>query len=374
MKKHNLLLAAAMLFTLAACDSPLSDPAADAAAAFEAQDYLAARDHAQAALREEPGNVEALELLARAQIAVGEGGNALATLDRLKAAEGAPADLALLQAEANLQMGDAAAMLTLLEGDDSAESWRLRALAAALGGDDAATLAAFAKGRDAPGDKVRLYAAEASWFLARGDADGARPAVALAQQAAPKRLETLFVTAKLAQIDGDSDMASRAFLAILELAPNDRPALLGAIAEMGELGRVDLLRPLVERGAKAFPGDPEFIFLTARLLAQDGDWQGVRDMLQAREWALAAHPDSRGLYAEALLNLGQVELARTHIAPLYRAYSANPQIARVYAKVMLAAGDHAEAGRAIAPLVAGPDALAEDRELAEESAARANRG
>lgn len=370
MTKHHLLFASALLLSLSACDSPLSDPAGDAAAAFEAQDYLAARDHAQAALREDSGNTEALELLARAQIAVGEGANALATLDRLKAAGGAPVDAALLEAEANLQVGEAEAVLALLEGDDSAESWRLRALAAGLGGDDTATLAAFAKGRDAPGDKVRLYAAEASWFLARGDADGARAAVALAQQTAPTRLETLFVTAKMAQIDGDSDMASRAFLAILELAPNDRPALLGAIAEMGELGRVDLLRPLVERGAKAFPGDPEFIFLTARLLAQDDDWQGVRDMLQAREGALAAHPDSRGLYAEALLNLGQVELARTHIAPLYRAHSANPQIARVYARVMLEAGDAAEAARAIAPLVAGPDALAEDREIA----TRASRG
>jgi hypothetical protein len=365
-----LLLAASLLFTLSACDSPLSNPAADAAAAFEAQDYLAARDHAQAALREDSGSAEALELLVRAQIAVGEGANALATLDRLKAAGGAPADAGLLEAEANLQVGETDAVLALLEGDDSAESWRLRALAASLMGDDAGAQQAFAAGRAAQGDKVRLYAAEASWFLARGNADGARAAVALAQQAAPKRLETLFITARLAQIDGDSDMASRAFLAILEMAPNDRPALLGAIAEMGALGRVDLLRPLVERGSQSYPGDPEFIFLTARLLAQDGNWAGVRDMLQAREASLAAHPDSRGLYAEALVNLGQVELARTHIAPLYLAHAENPQVARVYARVMLEAGDRAEALRAIAPVAASPNALPEDQELA----ARASRG
>ncbi|HSO48604.1 MAG TPA: hypothetical protein VLQ68_11820, partial [Rhizobiaceae bacterium] len=270
MRLHHFQLVPALLLAVAACDSPLNNPAADAAGAFAAQNYLAARDHAQAAVRENSVSVEALELLARAQIAVGEGSNALLTLDRLKAAGGKPADAQLLEAEANLQVGETGAVLTLLEGDDSAESWRLRALAAAMQDDNAGALDAFAKGRDAPGDKLRLYAAEASWHLARGDADGARPATALAQEAGPGRLEALFITARLAQLDGDADMASRAFLAILEIAPHDRPALLGAIAEMGELGRVDLLRPLVERGAKAYPGDPEFTYLTARLKAEDG--------------------------------------------------------------------------------------------------------
>jgi len=374
MRKPHLLLASTLLLALAACSSPLSDPTADAAKAFAAQDYLAARDHAQAALREDSGDVEALELLVRSQIAVGEGGNALLTLDRLKAAGGKPADAVLLEAEANLQVGEIDIVLMLLEGVDSAEAWRLRALAASQRNDDAGALAAFARGREAAGDKLRLYAAEASWYLSRGNADGARPAVALAQQAGPDRLETLFITATLAQLDGDADMASRAFVAILEIAPHDRPALLGAIAQMGELGRVDLLRPLVERGAAAYPGDPEFIYLTARIKAEEGDWQGVRDMLQARETSLAAHPDSRGLYAEALSKLGQLELARTHIVPLYRAHPDNPQIVRVYAAVMLATGNAAEAARAIAPLADLPDALAEDRELAQESAARASRG
>jgi len=368
MKKHHLLLTSALLLALAACDSPLGDPAGDAADAFAAQNYLAARDYAQAALREDGGNAAALELLVRAQIAVGEGANALATLDRLKAAGGTPTDAALLEAEANLQVGEGDAAVRLLEGENSAEAWRLRALAAALMGDEAAVLDGFRQGRDAPGDKAKLYAAEASYFLARGDADGARAAVGLAQQAAPKRLETLFVTARLAQFSGDSDGALRAFLAILELAPNDRPALLGAISEMGELGRIDLLRPLVARGVAAFPADPEFIFLDARLKAQDGKWQEVRDMLQQRESALADHPETRGLYAEALLNLGQVELARSHIAPLYRQLPDNAQAARIYARVLLELGDRAEAARVIAPLATLPDALAEDRELA----ARAN--
>ena len=369
MKKHCLLLASALLFVLGACDSPLSDASGDAAKAFAAQDYLGSRDLAQAALRDDGGNIEALELLARAQIAVGEGANALLTLDRLKSAGGKPADAALLEAEARLQAGEGDAVSALLEGADSAEAWRLRALTASMRDDEAGAAEAFARGRAAQGDKLRLYAAEANWLLDNDNAEAARPVVALAQQAGPTRLETLFVTARLAQSSSDADATIRAFLAILEIAPFDRPALFGAIAELGNLGRIDELRPLVARGVEAFPGDPEFVFLDARVKAQDGKWEEVRDMLQQRESELPAHPETRGLYAEALLNLGQPELARSHIAPLYRQMPDNAQAARVYARVLLELGDKAEAARVIAPVAALPGASPEDLELA----ARANR-
>ncbi len=130
MKKTHLMLASAILLALSACDNPFADPMADATAAYEKQDYFAARDGAQAALRDDGSNAAALELLARSQIAVGDGANALASLGRLDKMPGKPADINLLLAEANLQIGDAAAMNDLLEGNTSADAWRLRALAA----------------------------------------------------------------------------------------------------------------------------------------------------------------------------------------------------------------------------------------------------
>lgn len=370
MSIQRTLSALALAMALAACDSPLSDPLGDARAAFDGQDYLAARDAAQAALRDAPEDMAALELLVRAQLATGDGVAAEATLARI-ARLGAPlADAALLQAEALLQQGQSQEALRLIEGETTAEAWRLRGLAAALDGDGAGALAAFAQGRGAAGDKARLYAAEASFHLGQGNADAAREAVGLAQQAAPDRIETYFITARLAQLDGQAELAARAFLAILEIAPNDRPALLGAIAEMGELGRVDLVRPLVARGREGYPADPEFVFLEARLLAEDGNWQGARDLLQAHEAELVAHPDSRGLYGEALLELGQLELARSHLAALNRQYPGNPQITRTYARLLLEAGEPAAARALIAPLAASPQALPQDRELAARAAGR----
>ncbi|WP_161981492.1 tetratricopeptide repeat protein [Aurantiacibacter suaedae] len=355
--------ALSMALLLAACDAPEAEQKVDAAAAFAEQDYFAARDAAQQALRDNPEDAEALEILARTQIAMGQGGDALLTLDRLANLKASLPDETLLRAEARLQAGDTREALEMLANEQSAEAWRLRALAAGQGGDEAQMLADFAKGRAAAGDKFKLIVAEASYYLEQGDAEAARPLVAQAQKQAPERVETLFVTARLAQLDEDSELASRAYLGILEITPLDRPALLGAITAMGNLGRIDLLRPLVARGIEAYPNDVEFIFLDARVKAEDGEWEAVRDELQKHESAIAGHPDARGLYGKALLELGQGELARAQLAPVFRVVPDDPDLRRSYAKALLDTGDREEARRVIEPLANGPDGTAEDRSL-----------
>ena len=348
---------------LAACDSPASDYRGDAQTAFASQDYFTARDAARQALRDDPKDAAALELLARTQIAMGQGRDALLTLDRLANLKAGPADETLLRAEARLQAGETQAAVALIANDQSAEAWRLRALAASQEGNEAEMLAAFAKGSEAEGDKFKLIVAEASWYLSQGDAEAARPLVAQAQKAAPGRIETLFITAQLAQLDEDSELASRAYLGILDITPLDRPALLGAIGAMANLGRIDLLRPLVERGTKAYPNDVEFIFLDARVKAEDGNWEAVRDELQQHENMIASHYDARGLYGEALRRLGQSELARAQLAPVFRQTPDNPEVRRSYAEVLVDTGDKDEARRVMEPLANSAEGTPADRAL-----------
>ncbi|VVT16862.1 tetratricopeptide repeat protein [Erythrobacter sp. EC-HK427] len=365
----RLALAAAATASLAAC-SLFSDPVEQAQEAFAAQDYFAARDHVLAALEADGEDVAALELFARIQLAMGLGAEAIATLDRLATANGLPEDGAVLRAEALLQTGEREAALELLEGEESAESWRLRALAAIMADDPQGAAEAFMAGRDAPGDQTKLYTAAATFHLDRGNADAARFAVARAQELAPQSIETLFVTARLAQMDGQAELAARAYMGILELSENDRPALLGAISQLDRLGRLDLVRPLVARGRAAYPTDIEFIYLDASVLAFDGNWQATRDLLQQNEAAVADHDNARGLYGQALLNLGQVELARAQVEPLVNRFPDNAAYARILTEIYLAAGDAAQALRVIQPFAARSNAEPVDRELAE----RASRG
>lgn len=355
--------AVTLALLLAACDNATADHLGDAETAYTNQNYFAARDAAQAALRDNPEDAKALELMARTQVAMGQGGDALLTLDRLGNSGQSLADETMLRAEALLQAGEPDKAVALVANDQSAEAWRLRALAAGQDGDEAQMLADFAKGREAEGDKYKLILAEASWYLSQDDAEAARPLVALAQKEAPKRIETLFVTARLAQLDDDNELASRAYMGILEITPLDRPALLGAIFALGSLDRIDLLRPLVARGIEAYPNDVEFIYLDARVKAEDGDWEAVRDELQKHESGLTGYPEARALYGEALRRLGQNELARAQLAPVYRQTPDNVEVARSYAEVLLATGDKAEARRVIEPLANGPESTPEDRAL-----------
>ncbi|MBH5322669.1 tetratricopeptide repeat protein [Aurantiacibacter sediminis] len=355
---------------LAACSLLLDTPLEEARDALAEQDYFAAQEHVLGALQDNARDVDALTLLAQIQLAMGQGGDALLTLDRLEEAGAEGEHLTLIRAEAMLQGGEAEEAFALLDGLASAESWRLRALAAAMEGDDDEATAHFIAGREAEGDKRKLFTAAASFHLNRGDADAARFAVGQAQQLAPDAIETLFVSARLAQLDGRPDLASRAYLAILERTPNDRPAMLGAIQELDKLGRVDVFEPLIERGRQAYPEDIEFIYLDASLLAFEGNWTAARDLLQQYETAVQSHDNARGLYAQSLLALGQYEQARALMAPLNRRFPNNAAYARVYARILLELGEHSQAASVITPILRGPDASEIDRDIAE----RARRG
>lgn len=333
MRRCPALLAIVLAANLGACSSGSGDTLADAQGAFAAQDYIAARDLAQAALESDRENVEALELLARAQLAMGRGEDVLATVERIRRAGGNADEQALIAAEGRLQVGDIATARQLIGDATSAEAWRLRALAAQLEGNDAATLDAFQQGRTATGDKAKLYSAEASFLLDRGNLPAASQAVSLARQAAPDRIETLFVGARLADARGQHFAAMSDYLRIIEIVPQDRPALLAAIEASEKAGRNDVTRHLIAYGAETRPMDREFIYQQARVEAWDGDWEAARQRLQAHEADLADHDPARLLYAEALLNLGQVETARAMAWPIIARRQGDAEALRLRAAI-----------------------------------------
>jgi len=333
MRKARLLLSCCLAASLSACSLLGSDPVEEAQAAFEAQDYIAAQGLAQQALAADATDAAALELLARVQLAMGQGADVLATLERLHDIDPQHAGLALVEAEGHLQLGDVEAALALIGNDQSAEAWRLRALAAALLGDDAGALQAYANGRGADGPRGKLFASEATFLLDRGDTAGAAQAVALAQDVAPDRVETLFVSARLAEAQAHPTTALSNYLRIIEIVPMDRPALLAAIGASERAGMGDVTRHLIEYGAQTRPLDREFVYQQARVDAWDGRWEAVRERLQAHEAELADHDSARLLYAEALLQLGQVETARAIAAPVVARRAGDPEALRVQAAI-----------------------------------------
>jgi predicted Zn-dependent protease len=328
----RVLLATALAVGLSAC-SPFGDPAEEAHAALVAEDYLSARDLALATLEGDATNVAALEVLARALLAMGQGGDAANALQRIADAGGDLPDEALLSAEAQLQLGNPAEALALVGNDQSAEGFRLRALAETMQGNDAAARQAFATGRSAEGDRGKLLAAEASFHLDRGEVDAAAEAAAFAREQAPQRVETLYVGARVAEAQGDHVLALSNYLRIIDKVPMDRPALLHGIAAAERAGQPEIMRHLILYGAATRPNDPEFAYQLARLDARARNWESVRARLQQHEAAWLDYPAARLLYAESLLELGQVETARAMAAPLVARFPGDPEVARIQSAI-----------------------------------------
>lgn len=333
MTRASTIVAPCMAMALAACSAFASDPVDDARAAFETQDYIAAGELAQAALTANAEDADALELLARIQLAMGQGSDVAATLDRLERAGVELADANLLAAEGHLQAGDIEAAQELIGNATSAESWRLRALVAVAQEDVEGALDAYREGRTAEGPRGKLFASEATLHLDRGDLAAATEAVALAQDVAPGRVETLFVSARLAEARANHAIALSNYLQIIEIVPMDRPALLAAITASERAGKPGITRHLITYGAQTRPLDREFVYQQARLDAWEGRWEAVRERLQAHEGELENHVSARLLYAEALLQLGQVETARAIAAPIAARHAGDAEVMRVQAAI-----------------------------------------
>lgn len=340
MRRRTFLICAGPIALLvASCGTGSTDHTEKAQTAFAAQDYISAGREASQALETDPEDKALLAILAQSFLAQGEGEGALRAAQRLGDAGGDAGQVALLQSEALLQLGKSTEALEVIESLQTPDAWRLRAIAAIHEEDDRRAAAAFARGRKLEGSKAKLLATQANWLLANLRLPEARIVVEKLREEAPERLETLFLSATLAQAEGKGAQALEAFQAILEKAPLDRPALLGAIAELGAQGRIDEIRPLVVRAREAMPQDMEFIYLDARIAAADGDWPAVRQLLQAHESRLIDHPDARGLYGNALIETGNPQLARGHLAPLYRTHPESAEIAFAYARALAETGD-----------------------------------
>lgn len=362
--KRSLILPA--LLALSACGDSPSELKAKAEAAFAAHQYNAARLHIAELLSSQPGDRDLLLLQARTLIALGDGNGAGSALAKL-AGQGAPGgELAELSAEAALLRNSPDRALEALGATASPEAERLRALAAIQQNRLAEAGDHFAKAV-ALGGNARAFADYARYRLLAGDVAGAQEMAARARQVAPDGLDTLLVDGQLAVRGGDLARALATYTRAGELYPESLAALTGKAAVLGDLGRLDEMKQAVDRAATFAPKDPTVAYLRARGAAAAKDWAGVRGIVQPMEADLPQQHPMRLLYGEALLRLGQNELAIAQIGPIAR-MQGNRDAVRLLAETQLAAGDARAAVQTVQALAGQPSARREELELAVRAA------
>ena len=361
------VLALAVALALTACSKSPAEQRAAAEQALAEHRFNDARIALVAALEDAPGDAELLGMLAQTHLERGDGEAALAALERLRRARGGPAaKLDLMEAEAQLLRGQFAAAAALARQHESAEAYRLRALAAIGTGDLGAAEQLFVSGAGRTGTKVRLYADHAIFALRSGQVPAARALVDKALAADGEALDPLIAEGRIASSEGRPRAALAAYEKAAHLYPESQAALFGRIGVLGDLGRIAEAAPLIAQAAAAAPNDPRVIYLQARLQAEKGEWRAVREALQPLE--RNELPEVRLLYARALLETGLTEQARTILASLIRETPGLLPAQRLLGRAQLAGGEAAAAFATLRPVAARPDASPADLSAFAEAA------
>ncbi|WEK42702.1 MAG: tetratricopeptide repeat protein [Candidatus Sphingomonas colombiensis] len=251
-----------------------------AATALAAGNYSAARRHAEAAISVSPRLPDALLLLARADLALGDGEPAEGALNRALRAGVARDIVRPLLADAWLRQGDTDRALGATAGNPAdAEGQRVHARALAASGDpEAATQALHALLATHPDDAV----AWTSLGRVRLDAGDVAGADAAAQRAvAIARNDPASLTLRGEIIRGRYGLVAALpwFRAALARDAYYHPALIEYAATLGDLGRYGEMLEATRRALVARAGSPQALYLQAVLAARAGRIELARAML-----------------------------------------------------------------------------------------------
>ncbi|PKB25412.1 tetratricopeptide repeat protein [Novosphingobium kunmingense] len=364
MKK--LILLAALLALASCADSP-EDRLTKAQEAFAANDYPAARIHLAAALAKKPGDQAMLALQARTLLALGDGEGARVAIEQLAGSKAPTGELAEMAGEAALLRAKPDLAVAALAGLDSVEAERIRALAAIQQEDNRTAIIHFERGL-AEGGNARLLADYARFKLIAGDVAGATELAAKAASIAPHSIDTLLIAGQLAVRRGDLKSALDLYEDAARRYPSSLAALIGKAAVLGDLGRRDEMKAVLDRAAAFAPRAGGILFLRAKAAAQGKDWAGVRAIVQPVETGLDQIDPVRLIYGEALLRLGQVELATAQFEPIVRSVPGNRDARRLLGEARLASGDAKGAMEVLRPVADLPFAVKDELALMAKAA------
>ncbi len=368
-------LSAVLMASLGACSRGSGDPAADAAAAFAAGDYAAARVHVANALKDQPGDAALLMLQADIALALDDADTAVAALRQLVADGSGASDARDKLARAYLLQGNPKRALDMFVDAQPAgalgEAARVGALLAQGRIEDGlANLdAALTQYPDAPD----LLLLDGDRQLALGNADRASAIAEQAVRLAGNDANVQLFAGRVAMSRGQLDRAEGFFNAALKLRANLAPALLalGSIAaDKGDRKRAEGFFRQVDAAA---PGNPVSAYYLAQFAFDAGQIDQAREILQAARADSGTMPaalaldgiiasrkelheeaaqkltryfaqggeDGRARLALAVsqLALGETALALATIRPLANAANANAAVLGLAAEVAERQGD-----------------------------------
>lgn len=274
----------------AAAPDPVAETRA-ATAAFAAGNYSAARHHAEAVVAVSPRRPDALMLLARANLSLGDADRAEGALNRAYRAGVAKEIIRPLLAEAWLRQGDTDRALRATAGEDAGPAViRIHARALAASGDVTGATAALTALLAAHPDDASAWITLARIRLDAGDIGNADIAAQRALSISRADPIALTLRGEIVRSRYGLNAALPWFEAALARDAYYHPALIEYAATLGELGRYRETLSITRRALIARPGSPQALYLQAALAARAGRIALARALLAKTEGAIDGVP------------------------------------------------------------------------------------
>lgn len=341
-------IVSAALFTLAATVPASADAGtarlslAKSLAMLKTGNISAARNHAQAAIKQDPNWGLAHAVLARAFLALGDGLGAEAELDRAKAAGFDAKRAQQLYAHAYLLQGDAkraATTAATAEPRFAGYAIRVGARALAAQGDLPGAQRALSDLLSAaPGDS-------AAWSdLGRvrynsGDVAGAIDAATKATELDPANLEALTLRGELVRAQYGLVAALPWFEAALARDAYYHPALIEYASTLGDAGRYGDMLDATRRALASRPDSAQAFYLQAVLAARAGNYDLARTLMQRTGGTLSGLPGALLLEGTLDYQAGGYEQAINKWRELVARQPMNITARRLLGAAMLRSGD-----------------------------------
>lgn len=307
-------------------------------------------------LKANPDNISALTLMARIQIAGGDGEGAAATLARI-GDKASKSELTDMSAEADMLRGRCRGLLAGAPDKNamSATRRRVRALCAIDGGDMAAAAKEVGAGlADHSGDAgLQLVAARLA--LLNGDLPEAERLVEAARKAKGNGYEAEMVAGAIEQRRANVSGALARYAAAEKHNPlNTGPLaaqaeLLAAVKDAEALGRV------VDRLRKVAPQSPATAIAAARLGLLRGNAQEAQEKLLAARQLAGDRPAIQLLAGQVAMAAGNHDIAIAELSRYLGSGVRDEDAALALATAYAASGDPERAVATLKPLADLPD-------------------
>ncbi|MDJ0278294.1 tetratricopeptide repeat protein [Sphingomonas sp. 2R-10] len=332
---------------------------AQALGQFQRGHWTAARDRALAATQADPDWGFAQTILARTQLALGDGAAAEGSLDRATKAGFDPRRSHQLRAHARLLQGDAAGAMA--EADRTAPRYRgyattIRAQALAMTGDVKAGLATLeTRVAQAPRDAMAWIALGRMRWRA-GDMVGAINASTAAVQADAASPDALRLRAEAVRAQYGLVAALPWYESVLARDPYAHDTLIDYAATLGDAGRARAMLAAVRRAMAVRPGSAQGLYLQAVLAARAGDTATARSVLDKAGRGLAGVPGALLLSGSIALADGQAAQAAIPLRELVARQPTSITARKLLALALLQSDSAREAFDTILPVAARGDA------------------